>query len=192
MLDLILIVIAMATGAPDSEARLETAKAPAAAPTEAPEADTAEARTYTPEAPPPSAEADPAPQRVLPYTAEQQVPSGRFTTAVEVKPILNATRSNWIAVREFNGQDLVYVTHLWSWRCGLVGLHIGINGAEVEPWPLPACHEDSPTPNAMLPDDGLPYRAFPLGSVETVTVEIVYDDLEIDISTFNRLGALIP
>ncbi|MBW4983030.1 hypothetical protein KZZ07_10795 [Mameliella sp. CS4] len=127
----------------------------------------------------------------MPYTAEQQVPSGKFTTAVEVKPILNATRSNWIAVREFNGQDLVYVTHLWSWRCGLVAIHIGLNGAEPEPWPLPACDEDSPTPNAM-PADALPYRAFPLNSVEEMTVELIYDDLSIDRATFNRTGALIP
>ena len=127
----------------------------------------------------------------MPYEAEQQVPSGKFTTAVEVKPILNATRSNWIAVREFTGQDLVYVTHLWSWRCGLVAIHIGINGAEPEPWPLPDCLEDSPAPNAM-PADELPYRAFPLGSVEEMTVELIYDDLSIDRATFNRTGALIP
>jgi hypothetical protein len=44
----------------------------------------------------------------------------------------------------------------------------------------------------MLPDDGLPYREFPLGSVETVTVELIYDDLTTDGATFNRAGAMIP
>lgn len=61
--------------------------------------------------------------------AEPQEDSGKLTTAVEVQPILNATRVNRITVRECNGQGLVYVTHLWSWRCGLVELRIGLNGA---------------------------------------------------------------
>ena len=129
---------------------------------------------------------------MLPYPAEQQVATGRFTTAVEVKPILSATRANWIAVREFDGQDLVYVTHLWAWRCGLVAIHVGINGAEPEPWPLPDCHEDTNAPNAMLPDDGLPYRAFPLKSVESMTVEVIYDDLTTEKVSFDRRGAMIP
>ncbi|WP_417208063.1 hypothetical protein [Antarctobacter sp.] len=185
MLDLILIVIAIASGGPDGAAeRVETAPAP--------KVEAADALSRSDEAPPPSSEADPGPERVLPYTAEQQVATGRFTTAVEVKPILGATRANWIAVREFDGQDLVYVTHLWAWRCGLVAIHVGINGAAPEPWPLPDCHEDTNAPNAMLPDDGLPYRAFPLKSVESMTVEVIYDDLTTEKVSFNRQGAMIP
>lgn len=185
MLDLILIVIAIATGGPGGPAeRVETASAP--------KVEAADAMALSAEAPPPSSEPDPAPARVLPYEAEQQVATGRFTTAVEVKPILGATRANWIAVREFDGQDLVYVTHLWAWRCGLVAIHVGINGAAPEPWPLPDCHEDTNAPNAMLPDDGLPYRAFPLKSVDSMTVEVIYDDLTTEKISFNRQGALMP
>ncbi|MFC6640566.1 hypothetical protein [Sulfitobacter profundi] len=69
--------------------------------------------------------------------AEDQTPTGRFTTAAEVKPILNATRGNWIAVREYDGQDLVYVTHLWSWRCGLAAMAIAVNDAPMQNWPMP-------------------------------------------------------
>lgn len=185
MLDLILIVIAIASGGPGAAPdRAEN--------TTPPRAESTETRSFSAEAPPPGSEPDPAPARVLPYVAEQQVATGRFTTAVEVKPILGATRANWIAVRAYDGQDLVYVTHLWAWRCGLVAIHVGINGAEPEPWALPACHEDTNAPNAMLPDDGLPYRAFPLNSVDSMTVEVIYDDLTTEKVSFNRQGALIP
>ena len=124
--------------------------------------------------------------------AEDQTPSGKFLTATETKPILNATKGNWIAVREWEGQDLIYVTHLWAWRCGLFDIALGVNGAEPEIWPLPDCHADSAQPNAILEGDGLPYRAFPLKSVETVTVVITYDDLSTDMASFDRNGVLIP
>jgi hypothetical protein len=206
MLDLVLILIALATGGPQAAtgpSPVETAKAPAAVIDQAeaaadPVADpvaaaeSGEARSFTSsEDLPPGQKPAPEPQP-SPYTAEQQVATGRFLTALEVKPILSATRANWIAVREFDGQDLVYTTHIWSWRCGLVALHVGLNGAEPEPWPLPACHEETNSPNAMLPEDGLPYRAFPLRSVQTLTVELIYDDLTTERVSFNRQGAMIP
>lgn len=124
--------------------------------------------------------------------AEEQVASGKFTTALEVKPILNATRANWIAVREYDGQDLIYVTHLWSWRCGLVQMRIGLNGAAPEIWDLPDCHVDQPVPNMMADEDGLPYRVFPLGSVSEVVVELTYDDLTTVTAKYDRQGVLIP
>lgn len=124
--------------------------------------------------------------------AEPQVPTGKFTTALEVKPILNATRGNWVAVREYDGQDLVYVTHLWAWRCGLIELRIGVNGATPVPWPLPECHMEYATPNAVLDGDGLPYQPFALGSVVEIEVQITYDDLDTDSVRFDRQGVLIP
>ncbi len=123
---------------------------------------------------------------------EPQTPTGRFTTATEVKPILNATRTNWILVREFDGKDLLYVTHLWSWRCGLLEMRVGINGNDPEAWPLPDCHLDQPSPAAILDSDGLPYREFPLNAIAMIEVEITYDDLTTDSAKFNRKGMLIP
>ncbi len=138
------------------------------------------------------AEPAPVPATDKAMVAEEQVASGKFTTALEVKPILNATRANWIAVREFDGQDLIYVTHLWSWRCGLVEMRIGLNGAAPEIWELPDCHMDQPVPNMMADEDGLPYRVFPLGSVNEVEVELTYDDLTKAAAKFDRQGTLIP
>lgn len=120
--------------------------------------------------------------------AEPQEATGRFTTALEVKPILAATQSNWIHVRDFNGQDLLYVTHLWSWRCGLAQIRLGVNGSAPEIWPLPTCHLDEGFPNMIKEEDGLPYRGYPSGSIRQVTVEITYDDLSTETLSFGRNG----
>ncbi|KPQ20688.1 MAG: hypothetical protein HLUCCA24_01900 [Rhodobacteraceae bacterium HLUCCA24] len=124
-------------------------------------------------------------------TAEPQVPTGRFTTALEVRPILTATQANWVAVREFDGADLVYVTQILAWRCGLLRLRWGVNGEGMQNWPLPPCEEASAQPNA-LPANALPYVRLPRGSVRTVEVEIVYDDLTEDGASFDRAAVLMP
>ena len=124
--------------------------------------------------------------------ADPQTPSGKFTTATEVKPILNATKGNWVAVREYNGQDLLYVTHLWSWRCGLHAMAISVNDEPMQNWPLPECHMKYSTPSAILEGDGQPYLAFKLGSVQTIDIQVVYDDLSMDAARFERGNVLIP
>ena len=125
-------------------------------------------------------------------TAEPQTPTGQFTTATEVRPILDATRANWVAVREYDGRDLVYVTHLFSWRCGLYGLRISVNDGPAQDWPLPPCHTGTAQPNAITGDDGLPYWEFPLGHVQSLQVEILYDDLGTDSARFERAQVLMP
>jgi len=132
-----------------------------------------------------------APAAKTGLVAEPQTPTGRFTTATEVKPILNATKANWILVREFDGKDLLYVTHLMAWRCGLVEMRVGINGNTPEILPLPDCHLDQPSPGALLETDGLPYTSYGLGSIAMVEVEITYDDLSKDSVKFNRNGMII-
>ncbi|KIN64031.1 hypothetical protein Z946_2915 [Sulfitobacter noctilucicola] len=124
--------------------------------------------------------------------ADPQVPSGKFTTAAEVKPILSATKGNWVAIREYEGQDWLYITHLWAWRCGLKAIAISINQEPMQNWPVPDCHEKYTTPNAVLEGDGLPYLTLKLGGVQTVTIQIVYDDLSMDVAQFERGNILIP
>ncbi len=124
--------------------------------------------------------------------AEDQTPTGRFLTATEVKPILDATRGNWVAVRDFNGQDLVYVTHLWAWRCGLLKTEVAINDGAFEDWPLPVCRVDTAQPAAILEADGVPYRSYAAGSVQSVSVRLTYDDLSVDEAAFERKMILLP
>ena len=124
--------------------------------------------------------------------AEEQVATGKFLTALEVKPILTATKGSWVAVRDYNGQDLVYVTHLWAWRCGLVQIEMAVNGGAFEVWPMPDCHVDSPTPGAITESDGLPYRSYAAGSVQQLDVRITYDDLSVDTVSVARGAVLMP
>jgi hypothetical protein len=124
--------------------------------------------------------------------AEPQTPTGKFTTAVEIKPILTATKGNWVGLRDYGGNDLVYVTHLWAWRCGLSAMAMSINGGPMQNLPLPDCHMEYATPNAVLEQDGLPYMTYPQGSVEQISVQIVYDDMSTDIATFEANQVRIP
>ncbi|NIZ12377.1 hypothetical protein [Phaeobacter sp. HF9A] len=124
--------------------------------------------------------------------AEPQTPSGKFLTATEVKPILGATQSSWVAVREFQGQDLLYVTHLWSWRCGLAQMELSLNDGPYEIWPMPDCHAQDAAPGAILDGDGDPYRRFELGSVQSIGVRLVYDDLSTAEVHFDRAAVLMP
>ncbi|ROU00228.1 hypothetical protein EAT49_13305 [Histidinibacterium lentulum] len=135
----------------------------------------------------------PSPAEALPtFAPEPQVPTGRFTTAVEVKPILAATRGSWVAVREWEGQDWVYFTHLLSWRCGLHEIRFGLNGAppeeilEMEP-----CHEETMQPNALISD--LPiWRTYPPGSVQSITMEVTFDDNTTERHEVTRAEILLP
>ena len=124
--------------------------------------------------------------------AEPQTPSGRFTTAAEVRPILEATRGDWVVVREYQGKDYLYVTHVWSWRCGLKAMAISVNGETMQNWPMPPCHEEFKTPNALIEGDAMPVLTFRPGSVQTITIQVVFDDLGMDVAEFERANILIP
>jgi hypothetical protein len=125
------------------------------------------------------------------YVAEPQVPTGKFTTAVEIKPIMNATKGNWVAVREYDGNDLIYFTHILAWRCGLVGVRYSINGGAMQDWPLAQCQIDTNAPNA-IPSDAKIYEVHPLQSVNSLSVEVIYDDLTRDSASFERKQVLMP
>ncbi len=125
---------------------------------------------------------------------DPQEPTGQFTTATEVKPILTATKPAWVAVRDYDGHDLLYFTNLLAWRCGLWEVSYGLNGAEpTEPMVLEPCHADTAQPNAMTQiEDFLPYLTFDPGSVSSVTVRIAYDDGTTDTATYDRKAILMP
>lgn len=125
---------------------------------------------------------------------EPQIPTGKYTTAIEVRPILGMTKTNWIGVREYEGQDLIYFSHLMAWRCGLWDIRYGINGAPADNVvPMEPCNEEFAQPNVMVDlENYLPFVTYPLGSVESVYVEIVFDDGTSDFAQFDRAEVRIP
>ena len=125
------------------------------------------------------------------YAKEDQSPTGKFLTATEVRPILEATRANWVAVREYNGLDLLYFTHLLSWRCGLHEVRFALNGGESRVFDLPPCDPEAASP-AAIPEEAVIYLSYPLGSIETIEVDLLYDDLGTAEAVFSRKAVQMP
>lgn len=116
-----------------------------------------------------------------------------FTTAAEVKPILQATKANWVALRDYDGNDLLYFTHLESWRCGLAQVRFSVNStAATRVWEMEPCYEGTAQPNVLKLEDHLPYIVIPQGMTNTVSVVVVYDDGTEDRADFERKAILMP
>ena len=126
------------------------------------------------------------------WQPEPQEPSGKFTTATEVKPILMATKSAWLALREYDGNDLLYFTHLAAWRCGLHEIRFSLNGAPEQVFEVEQCHTETAQPNALTMETYLPYITYDLGSVNRVSVTLVFDDATKASADYMRKDILMP
>lgn len=115
-----------------------------------------------------------------------------FTTAAEVKPILTATKPSWIAVREFDGQDLLYFTNLLAWRCGVASVSYAVNNGATMPLEMEPCHADTAQPNDLLMETIQPYVRLPLASIATVSVTVTFDDDSTETGTYERKSVLTP
>ena len=121
-----------------------------------------------------------------PFTANAQM-----VDAAQIRPILDVTKSNWVAVREWDGKDVVYFTHLLTWRCGLTKIEYSINSMDADQnWAFIPCDETAANPMA-LPDEQKIYGNFDLKSVQSITVKITYDDGGEDTVTFERAAITI-
>jgi hypothetical protein len=115
-----------------------------------------------------------------------------FTTAAEVKPILDLTKDSWIAIQEWEGNDLVYFTHLEAWRCGLSKIEYSINGGAVKEHVPEPCYENEAQPNALKIPDHWPYVTLLPKFVATVQVTVTYDDGTTQTVDFERAAVLMP
>jgi hypothetical protein len=117
----------------------------------------------------------------------------QFMSAAEVKPILEMTQGNWVGVRVYDGQDLLYFSHLISFRCGMVDIYYGINGDTPDNrYNMEPCYRGTSAPSAMDPVNFPLFVAYPVGSVHSVTVMILFDDGDIQEVTFERAQIQMP
>lgn len=123
------------------------------------------------------------------FTVALSIPAtlqAQMVDAVQIRPILDATKNSWVAVREWDGQDLLYFTHLLTWRCGLDKIEYSINSGKADQnWAFIVCDETAANPMALPPEQKI-YGSFALNSIQSITVKITYDDGETDTVTFER------
>ncbi len=117
-----------------------------------------------------------------------------YTTAAEVKPILEGTKPFWLAVQAYDGKDLLYFTNLLAWRCGVTEIRYGLNGAPPDTvFAMEPCHEGTAQPNALTMENGaLMYLSLDLNSVDTVSVFVVFDDDTTTTAEYDRKAILMP
>ncbi len=108
-----------------------------------------------------------------------------------ITPILEMTRSNWVALRPWEGAELLYFTHIEGWRCAVSAVEYSINGAAPVAWELAPCQVGTPTPNA-LPDGHLPFIRLPTGQLQDVLVVIEMKDGKTMDARFPRDAILMP
>lgn len=108
----------------------------------------------------------------------------QFNSAAEVKPILQMIIPQWVSVREFNGQDLLYFTLLEVYRCGLEQIRYVINDGKPRVWQTEPCEGDEVF--SEIGEDRLPYAEFELGSVQTVRIELIFDDGTVQTESYER------
>lgn len=110
----------------------------------------------------------------------------QFTEAAQVRPILEATRANWVAIREYGGKDLLYFTQLLAWRCGLDRIEFALNDDPTfTDWPMPACRMDTATPASILEGDPV-YATLPIWNVGKVRIRLTYDDGQVSEASYER------
>ncbi|WP_394198444.1 hypothetical protein [Litoreibacter albidus] len=112
----------------------------------------------------------------LPLSSVGAAHAQTFTTADGVKPVLELIRPQWIAIRPYEGQDLLYMTTLLTYRCGIEQIRFSYNGGDLQVWEGEPCYRDEASPMALKMDTHVPYAVAPLDSLQTVTINLLFDD----------------
>ena len=116
-----------------------------------------------------------------------------FTKADDIEPILGMTKMNWVAVREWDGKDLLYFTHLITYRCGIEQVRYYINVGKPRIREMEECYWDLPQPFIIQDPNGyVIYDEFEMQSIQTITVEITLKNGTVLRETFERKQVWTP
>lgn len=108
-------------------------------------------------------------------TASKAAAQGAMMAPAQMRAALEATAGQWLAFRNWDGKQLVYFTHLVSWKCGIAEVRYQVNGqGGAEHFPLPACDPQMPF-NVDAEKDAI-YLTFAAGTVREITVQLTYAD----------------
>ncbi|CTQ53672.1 hypothetical protein LP7551_02197 [Roseibium album] len=101
----------------------------------------------------------------------------------QIKNILDLTKTSWVSFRDWRGQQLIYFTHLESWKCGIDYVFYGLNGGPLDQmWELAEC--DPANPNVVLKEK--PYIELPANSTQSISVQLIFPDgTKSAVETFN-------
>lgn len=95
-------------------------------------------------------------------------------TGIGEKRVLEFTRDNWVSLRDFNGRQLIYFTHLVAYRCGIDEVRYSINNDRLgRSFTLPPCTEKNPN---AIPAGYLPYISLPPGTANEIYVQLTFSD----------------
>jgi hypothetical protein len=108
-----------------------------------------------------------------------------------IAPIIEMTKSSWVALRKWEGAELLYFTHLESWRCAVASVRFSLNDGAWQDWSLAPCQTGTPTPNA-LPEGYLPYTRLDAELLQSIAVQVEMADGQVIEQRFARGDILMP
>ena len=79
------------------------------------------------------------------------------------------------------------------WRCGLKAAKYSINDEPLKELEMPECHMKYQQPNSLIDNEALmTFKRYELGSVKSVRVDVLLDNLTVQSVTVLRENILIP
>ncbi|MEM9583761.1 MAG: hypothetical protein AAGA08_11650 [Pseudomonadota bacterium] len=114
-----------------------------------------------------------------------------FTTSAGVKPILELIKAQWIGIRPYDGKDHLYFSTLLVYRCGIQTISFSYNGGPFQPLDHEPCHWGEANPAALKVKTHLPYVVAPLDSLQTVAIQLQFDDGSAMTQSYDRASVQI-